>query len=359
LSPIARLLQPAASLYGYAVALRYQCAQPYRSVHPVVCVGNFTAGGTGKTPMTRYVVNLLRTESLVPVVLSRGYGGSIAGPHLVDPARDQARDVGDEPLMMTADAPVVVSRRRAAGARAIDAEAFGSMPAGTVMVMDDGLQNPGLAKDLTIAVMDGVRGLGNGRVIPAGPLREALASQLARTHAIVLNLGHNPSIKVLGNATALASRFAAKFSGPIVCASIQPNADTGWVAGSPVVAYAGIANPVRFVDTLRSLGADIRAHRYFRDHETLSERDASELLALAGTHGAELVTTEKDFVRLPHGLPLGQATHPASQASSELRARSRVIRVNMTFSKPDQQQLLTLLKSACHKPLHITPTRSA
>ncbi|MGH7186830.1 MAG: tetraacyldisaccharide 4'-kinase, partial [Pseudomonadota bacterium] len=159
------LLQPLANLYGAAARAKFERAEHHRAGLPVICVGNFTAGGTGKTPLTALICSRLKAEGQKPVVLTRGHGGRINGPHWVDPARDNARDVGDEPLLLAAAAPVLVSRNRRDGAREIERRGEH-----TVIVMDDGLLNGSLEKDCSIAVLDGVRGLGNGEVIPAGPL---------------------------------------------------------------------------------------------------------------------------------------------------------------------------------------------
>ena len=170
-SGIATVLRPLAALYGWAAAARYWRATPYRSRLPVICVGNFTAGGTGKTPLVIHLCERLKAAGHEPVALTRGYGGRLSGPYWVNAKSDVARDVGDEALLLARAAPTLVARDRRAGAHAIET---GPHPV-TVIVMDDGLQNPGLAKDLTIAVVDGGRGFGNGLTMPAGPLRAPLA----------------------------------------------------------------------------------------------------------------------------------------------------------------------------------------
>ena len=177
------LLRPVASLYGRIAAARYSATTPERAARPVICVGNFTAGGTGKTPMSLLIADLVEQNGGAPWFLSRGYGGRLDGQERVDPARHTAAEVGDEPLLLAARAPTVTSRDRRLGAEFIARQA----PANAVIIMDDGLQNPALAKDLTIAVVDAARGLGNGAVIPAGPLRAPHAFQLARTDLMVFN----------------------------------------------------------------------------------------------------------------------------------------------------------------------------
>ncbi len=171
----ARLLAPVADAYGAVAEARYRRHAPYRASLPTICVGNFTAGGTGKTPLTRCIVEHLLSLGESPVCLTRGYGGRLPGPVWVDPSRHGAADVGDEPLLLARSAPVMVSRDRAEGARAIEAAEIKA----TVIVMDDGLQNGTVAKDLTIAVVDATRGMGNGQVIPAGPRRAPLCFEIA------------------------------------------------------------------------------------------------------------------------------------------------------------------------------------
>ena len=178
-----RLLDPVARIWAWSAVRRLRTGKPHRVGLPVVCVGNFTAGGTGKTPLALYLARALADRGERPAFLTRGYGGRLRGPHVVDTALDTAADVGDEPLLLARQALTVVARDRAKGA-ALIAGLSGLAPP-TAIVMDDGLQNPGLAKDLSIAVVDARRGLGNGRVIPAGPLRAPLAAQLRIVDAIV------------------------------------------------------------------------------------------------------------------------------------------------------------------------------
>src|SRR6476661_643641 len=180
---LAMLLQPLGAIYGRVAEARYFRTTPYRSRLPVICIGNFTSGGTGKTPLAIHLCERLKAAGHEPAVLTRGYGGRLSGPYWVNAASDVARDVGDEALLLARAAPTLVARDRRAGAHAIE---MGPHPV-TVIVMDDGLQNPGLAKDLTIAVVDGGRGLGNGLTMPAGPLRAPLPFQLELTDAIVVN----------------------------------------------------------------------------------------------------------------------------------------------------------------------------
>lgn len=321
---IARLLQPLAALYGRAATARYFRATPYRSRLPVVCIGNFTAGGTGKTPLAIDLCQRLKAAGHEPVALTRGYGGRLPGPYWVNARSDVARNVGDEALLLSEAAPTLLARDRRAGARAIES---GPNPV-TVIVMDDGLQNPGLAKDLTIAVVDGGRDLGNGLVIPAGPLRAPLAFQLELTDAIIVNGG--------GADAPVAEWLRHRFAGPVLRSSLVPAESTDWLKGTRVVAWAGIGVPERFFAMLAALGAQVAEKRAFRDHQWLSEGDAGQLLQLAQRHSATLVTTSKDMARLKGagGLP------------AQLAAASRALHVKQSLADPDAERLMSLVDTA-------------
>lgn len=257
----ARVLAPFAAVWGALAGRRMEQAPAYRSRLPVICVGNFTAGGTGKTPLTLHLARLLAAKGERPVILTRGYGGRLSGPHLVDRTRDTAADVGDEPLLLARHAPVVVARDRAAGARAIEARAGGDVA--SVILMDDGLQNPSLGKDFRIAVVDGGRGVGNGLVMPAGPLRAPLGVQLARVDAIVINRPRLDGRR----AEATAAWLAARFGGPILIGGVAPDIGSIDVRGRRLVALAGIANPARFYDLLRN---SARRSRRWRSSPTIT-----------------------------------------------------------------------------------------
>lgn len=288
---IASLLSPLAALYG-AVAARRMRRPGADAGIPVICVGNYHVGGAGKTPTVLALAKLLRELDERPVVLSRGYGGRLEGPVKVDRDRHSAADVGDEPLMMAASLPVVVSRDRAAGlalARAQDA---------SVILMDDGFQNPSVAKDVSMIVIDAMRGVGNGRVIPAGPLRAPLSPQLARTDALV----------VVGDGTA-AAKIAADLASrgkPVLSARLKPDqASLAALGGVRVLAFAGIGDPARFFNTLRSSGVDVVRSRAFADHHAFTADEIEQLTAGAKADALTLVTTEKDLARLrdPRGMP--------------------------------------------------------
>lgn len=275
---LAALLAPAGAAYALAGRLRRMATRPARAACPVLCVGNLTAGGSGKTPTALALAARLAARGRRPVFLTRGYGGREAGPLLVDPARHDAAAVGDEPLLLAAAWPTVVSRDRAAGAALATDQ-------GDVIVMDDGFQNPRLAKDLSLLVFDGAQGIGNGRCIPAGPLREGLAQGLARADACLI---------IGADATGLAPRLAGR---PLLRAEIRPLA-TG-LAGRRLFAFAGIGRPEKLFATLRAAGADLAGAEGFPDHHVYGEDELARLKAAAAAAGAALITTTKDLARLP------------------------------------------------------------
>jgi tetraacyldisaccharide 4'-kinase len=252
---------------------------------PVLCVGNYHVGGAGKTPTVLALAKLLRELGETPVVLSRGYGGKLAGPVRVDPVRHAASDVGDEPLMLAGVLPVVVSRKRADGVPLARAQGA------TVILMDDGFQNPSVVKDASLIVIDSERGIGNGQVFPAGPLRAPLPPQLARTDALI----------VVGSGSA-AGQVAAEIAAqgkPVLSAHLKPDeAQVAQLRGKRVLAFAGIGDPARFFNTLRASGIDVAGQRAFADHHPYSQAEIESLIAEAKRDGLILVTTEKDLARL-------------------------------------------------------------
>jgi len=273
----AALLSPVGAVYGFSVRLRQARARPFRAKTRVVCVGNLTAGGSGKTPLVIALGHMLRAGGKKIVFLSRGYGGSLHGPVRVDPVRHKASEVGDEPLLLAAHGPVIVARDRAAGARLAD-----SLGA-DIIVMDDGFQNFQLAKDLSLLVIDAETGFGNGRLIPAGPLREPVSRGLARADAIVLMGDGRPKLP--------------PFRGAILRARIAPTAPDV-LRGRTVFAFAGIGRPEKFFRMLRAIGAKLVAAQPYPDHHRFTGFELAAMKNAAQTAGALLVTTEKDFARI-------------------------------------------------------------
>ncbi len=278
------LLRPLAAVYGAVAARRMRRAGLDAGI-PVLCVGNYHVGGAGKTPTVLALAKLLRELDELPVVLSRGYGGSLRGPVKVDPGRHTASDVGDEPLMMAATLPVVISRDRAEGV------ALARAQGASVILMDDGFQNPSVTKDASLIVIDSARGLGNGRVIPAGPLRAPLPPQLARTDALIV-VGEGDAARTI--AAEVTSRDK-----PVLAAHLKPD-ETSLAAlrGKRVLAFAGIGDPARFFNTLKTSGVDVVRSRAFADHHSFAKSEIEELVADARREGLTLVTTEKDLARL-------------------------------------------------------------
>lgn len=279
----ARILSPFGAVYAAATRRRLRGARPYRPRVPVLCAGNLVAGGAGKTPLAIALGRAARERGLTPAFLSRGYGGTEAGPVRVDPARHGAADVGDEPLLLAAQGPTYVARDRAAGAQLAEADGC------DVIIMDDGFQNPGVAQDLSIVVVDGQTGFGNGRVIPAGPLRERIADGLGRAHAVVL----------MGEVGKPVLAQLANHDLPVLRASLKPAPAAAELRDQTVVAFAGIGRPAKFFDMLDRIGADTISRFSYPDHHRYSEDDIMRLVEMASAAEGQLVTTTKDFARLP------------------------------------------------------------
>jgi tetraacyldisaccharide 4'-kinase len=279
---------------------------------PVICVGNFVAGGAGKTPTALALARML-IEGRRVAFLSRGYGGAKrVEPLLVDANTHTAAMVGDEPLLLAKVAQCWVGTDRIRSARsAIEAGA-------NVLILDDGLQNPGLVKDLAFAVVDGETGFGNGLCVPAGPLRAPVSAQLPFARALI----------VLGGDDAAASRIAASAPGkPLMRASLEPDAlAAAPLIGREVVAFAGIARPEKFYATLRRVGAQIVATHDFADHHPYTPREVEVLIEEAGQRGALLATTEKDLVRLSVRHARAVVTLPVTLHFEEPAAVRRMLR---------------------------------
>lgn len=279
----ARLLGPAGYLYGMAGRFKQRAAKPERAAVPIICIGNVTAGGAGKTPVAMTLAARLIERGEQVHFLSRGYGGREVGPIRVDPAHHGAGDVGDEPLLLAKVAPTWVARNRPEGAAA--AVRGGAR----LIIMDDGFQNPSLAKDFSLLVVDAAAGLGNGRLVPAGPLRERVDDALARTNALLIT-GHGHA------ADSIAARATARGL-PVFRSIVRPPSSPN-IGDGPFIAFAGIGRPEKFFRTLADLRVEVTETISFPDHHLYSDRDALSLIVRARELGARLITTEKDAARL-------------------------------------------------------------
>ena len=282
-----RLLAPFSPLWLLGAAWKKSRTTATKVDVPVVCVGNLTVGGTGKTPVVIALARFFAQEGLKPHIVTRGYGGNLPGPLQVDPARHSAAEVGDEALLLAEAAPTWMAKDRAAAARAASDAAAG------VILMDDGHQNHSLVKDYSLVVIDRAYGFGSGRIMPAGPLREPVAQGLARADAIVL-IASGDHIETTG------WRQPVKESGlPVVLASLETGIEAERFSGQRVVAFAGIGRPEKFFSTLENLKCEIVERHAFADHHAYTPDEVMTLVEQAALLEARLVTTAKDIVRLP------------------------------------------------------------
>lgn len=300
---------PASWAYGAVARWRMDSARPPQVMAPVLCIGNLTVGGSGKTPAAIAIGAAVEAAGYRPGFLTRGYGGSISGPHRVDLDHDTALTVGDEPLLLARTAPTVVAANRAAGARKLADEGI------DFIIMDDGFQSRSVHYDYALIALDSRRGIGNGAVIPAGPLRAPMVDQMRHADAL-LRIGD-------GEAGASVVRAAARAAKPMMRADIVPGGMPG-LKTKRLLAYSGIGDPDKFFDTLREAGYWVSATRAFGDHHFFTEEDAEILLEHADSEGLHLVTTEKDAVRLSR----------SEGALGELRKRTRALPVEMVFESP-------------------------
>jgi tetraacyldisaccharide 4'-kinase len=306
-SAMASLLSPLSCLFRAGTMLRRKMAHPYRSHKPVICIGNAVVGGAGKTPTALALARILQEQGHRPVFVTRGYGGKTdkRGEAVIVVPHHTVEDVGDEALLLSRTAPTVVGRDRAAAIRLAE-------KSGTVIIMDDGMQNPHIAATTYILVADGEVGVGNGRILPAGPLREGMADALQRS-AMVIMIG------------ADQHNLAAQIELPILRARLEPRLPMGFPRHGPFVAFAGIGRPEKFYATARALGLDLIATIDFPDHHLFSEADIDRLRLAAEEKGARLLTTEKDAVRLPLSFRDEPLTLPVELTFTDSGAENRLL----------------------------------
>lgn len=281
---LGRLLSPLGRIYAWGVERRIRKAKPYEAKIPVICIGNLVMGGVGKTPLAVSVAEYFKMNGKKPVFLTRGYGGGLSNI-LVDPDRHTAAQTGDEALLLARVAPAIVDADRARGAK--KAEQIGA----DVIIMDDGFQNPQLCKTLSFAVFDGRVGTGNGKVFPAGPLREPLEDGLKRANALI----------VVGKDVSGVKRQIEQYTSlPLIGMHIEQDvAKISQLSGQKIYAFAGIGYPEKFFDMLKDYGCDVVGKKAFSDHYPYTDNDMTDMLAEAKKQEAVLVTTAKDGVRIP------------------------------------------------------------
>ncbi len=316
---IAGLLAPVGFVYS-AIAARRMALKGTPAGVPVLCVGNFTLGGAGKTPTAMMLARTLLDAGKHPFCLSRGYGGCVAGPKLVNAHTDVAAQVGDEALLLARVAPTVVARDRAAGA------AFARTQGADLIVMDDGLQNSSLMKDFTLAVVDARRGVGNSCIFPAGPLRAPLAAQLAQTDALLVVGEGTGADDVI---TQARSRELKIFHGRLA----PDPAGLAALKGRNVLAFAGIGDPQKFFATAVEAGVAVTERRAFDDHHRYTAEEAAELIMQAEHNGLALLTTEKDHARMA-----------GEQLLGALATRAHTLRVTMVVEEADELRRLVMSK---------------
>lgn len=274
---LSNLLLPISWLYGAATYLRVHTKKSSKVSVPVICIGNLTAGGTGKTPVSVAIAGLLQQNGKNPFFLSRGYGGKLKNI-LVNPEKHSADLAGDEPLILTRQAPVVVDSNRVKGAE------LAIHNGADCLVMDDGFQNPGLYKDLSFLVFDGAYGAGNHRLIPAGPLRESLKQGFKRAHALII-IGEDKT------------NISAQTALPVFGADIEEIKPA--TNNKKVLAFAGIGHPQKFYDSLMRCGLTIFKVQNFPDHHFYTKTELQNLIQTAQKHDLDIYTTSKDYVKIP------------------------------------------------------------
>ncbi len=312
-------LSPVAKIYGHIAGKRMKVTPSYTAAVPVLCIGNFVTGGAGKTPTAIAIAKAVRNMNMRPGFLSRGYGGSISSPTVVDPSTHNSKDVGDEPLILCDYATTVVSPDRVAGAKLLEQQNV------DFIIMDDGFQNASLLKDYSLAVVDSRRGIGNGFCIPAGPIRANMRTQLSAAHAVLV-IG-----KLEAGLTVI--REAAKMAKPVLSAEIK-GIQSEALQGVHVLAYSGIADPEKFHTSLEDAGAIVTAFRNFHDHHPYTAQECRELLEQARDEKLVPVTTSKDAARL-RGM---------GREQDSLRSVSKVLNIEIEFENPNM--IAMMVKSA-------------
>ncbi|HEV7435593.1 MAG TPA: tetraacyldisaccharide 4'-kinase [Pseudorhizobium sp.] len=327
-------LAPMSFLYGKISGRRLSKGKRIGVPAPVICVGNFTVGGAGKTPTAIALARAAKQRGLKPGFLSRGYGGSLDVTTIVDADHHRAGAVGDEALLLAREAATAISRRRVEGAQRLVAEGV------DVIIMDDGFQSARIAIDFALIVIDSVRGIGNGHLVPGGPVRAPITEQMRHLSAI-LKVGN-------GDAADALVRQAARAGKPFYVASLVPQ-PAPELEGQPVLAFAGIADPEKFYRTVGALGATLVERRSFPDHHYFSEDEVADLIADVDRQGLLPVTTAKDAVRLAGG-------HRSAEA---LLQKLRVIEVEMTFDDPHAPNHIIDLAMAAYRKRRLTDDRTA
>ncbi|MEO1066155.1 MAG: tetraacyldisaccharide 4'-kinase [Pseudomonadota bacterium] len=317
-----RLLYPISSIYGTLAKRPF--GGGVRAKNPVLCIGNFVAGGAGKTPAALAFADIALARGLKPVFLSRGYGGQLTGPHRVDAAEDTADAVGDEPLLLAQKAPTVIARDRPQGLAFIEAHIEHDL-----IIMDDGFQSSTVMPDHAALVVDAKRGLGNGCVMPAGPLRAPLAVQMRYAGSLLVIRGSEPDHSAVA---PLESEFQAAGK-PVMTAQLKTKPHEA-IPESPIVAFSGIGDPEKFFSGLEDHGCNVVARTSFPDHHVFAEDEASELLSVAANKGATLATTAKDAVRLKG----------KSGVLAELRERSVVFDAELSIDQASTHAAESIIK---------------
>lgn len=309
-------LTPIGWVYGWLARRKFDLYFPVPMEKSIVCVGNLVAGGAGKTLVVLSLTDLLKEKGYNPHILSRGYGGMEKGPLQVSPGRDTAIDVGDEALLLVEKAPTWISANRPLGAQA-------AMDTGAdIVVMDDGFQNPVIYKDFSFLVIDGVVGLGNRQIIPAGPLRERVEFGLSRADAVII---------VGEDKTGMAEYIGSRVDLPILYATLVADENNPCVKDKKVFAFAGIGRPRKFRETLEAAGAQIEGWKEFSDHFPYDEGDLKEIVVEAEKQNALLVTTPKDYVRLPESL------------------RSKILKFSVYLVWKNQDKVVSLIERIIRK----------